>query len=81
MGNTITSNFASQLQQAASLASLEIYLSDKDNSSAPIYNNINWTAQYMSIETSSLPHKFIIKFIHGWLPINQEHDAQVPHQI
>ena len=69
MGNTIMSNFALEMRQAASLASLEKYLSDKYNWSAPIYNNINWTAHYTSIKKSSLPHKFIIKFIHGWLPI------------
>ena len=34
-----------------------------------IYNNIDWTAHYASIKKSSMPHKFIIKFIHGWLPI------------
>ena len=51
------------------MASLEKYLLDKYNWSAPIYNNINWTAHYASIKKSSPPHKFIIKFIHGWLPI------------
>ena len=36
MGNTITSNFTLELRQAASLASLEKYLLDKYNWSAPI---------------------------------------------
>ena len=55
------------------------------NWSTPIYNNIDWTAHYMSIKKSSMPHKFIIKFIHGWLPIGNmthgyhtKYDAKCP---
>ena len=81
MGNTITSNFTLELQQAALLASLEKYFSDKYNWSAPIYNNINWTAHYASIRKSSLPHKFIIEFINGWLPIgNMMHRYQTKYE-
>ena len=69
MGNTIMSNFTSELGQAASLTSLEKYVSDKYYWSTSIYNTLDWTAHYASIKKSSLPHKFIIKFIHGWLPL------------
>ena len=51
------------------LTVLEKYLLDKCSWSALIFNNIDWTAHYMSIKNSSMPHKFTIKFIHGWLPI------------
>ena len=69
MGNTITSNFLSELRQAASLAALKKYLSGKYSWPGLIYTNIDWTAHYMSIKKSSMPNKCIIKFIHGWLPI------------
>ena len=69
MGKTITSNLAMEFRHAASLTSLVIYLSDKYSWSGYIYTNIDWTAHYASIKKSSVPHKFIVKFIHGWLPI------------
>ena len=85
VGNTITSNFAPELRQAASLAALEIYLSGKYSWLGLIYTNIDWTAHYTSIKKSSMPHKFIIKFIHRWLPIRNmthryhtKYDAKCP---
>ena len=85
MRNTITSNFVLELRQVASLTALEQYLSDKYSWSGPIYTNIDWTAHYVSIKKSSMPQKFIIKFIHGWLLIRNmthryhtKYDAKYP---
>ena len=68
-----------------SLTALEKYLLDKYSWSGLIYTNIDGTAHYASIKKSSVPHKFIIKFIRGWLPIGNmthryhtKYDAKCP---
>ena len=74
-----------ELRHEALSASLEKYLSDKYSWSGIIYHNIDWPAHYASIKKSSVPHKFIVKFIHGWLPIGNmtnryhpKYDAKCP---
>ncbi|KAG7363181.1 hypothetical protein IV203_026541 [Nitzschia inconspicua] len=71
-GQTVTSKHRKHNRDYCHTKELKAYIMQKTEMLEAVFADINWQSHKRSVDTfKDSPHTFLVKFLHGWLPLKK----------